>query len=359
MPPGTSGASENVTVTTANGPATAASAFHYVAAVQSYALPGSFLSQGLYDPYRSVMYFTDRAQIDVFSPSAENWLTPVTLPGTNSSTGFVGIALSPDGNTLAVSDAGNDKIYILNPGSPNGAQSFPVNTGNDTQPYGLAVTNSGAVYYATDDQSFSDTGGLNKLDTTTGVITNFAPVEFGDSFMRVLLSPDGAQVFANDGSGIWILNTSDDSLVEALQATLAETGNEDAAVSADGSVVLTSSLLTDSELNVSSDLAYVDRDVWLPVAVYGQKLNSDGSLAFQPLTNGIDVLDGVTGLLQYRVGLSIQAANVYDALAIDNTDGLLFGSYRKWYCANQSRLAAAEPGRIATSEGFDVGREVQ
>ncbi|MGA7892388.1 MAG: hypothetical protein WCA49_04125, partial [Candidatus Sulfotelmatobacter sp.] len=182
---------------------------------------------------------------------------------------------------------------------------------------------------------------------------------FGDSFMRVLLSPDGAQVFANDGSGIWILNTSDDSLVEALQATLAETGNEDAAVSADGSVVLTSSLLTDSELNVSSDLAYVDRDVWLPVAVYGQKLNSDGSLAFQPLTNGIDVLDGVTGLLQYRVGLSIQAANVYDALAIDNTDGLLFGSYRKWYCANQSRLAAAEPGRIATSEGFDVGREVQ
>ena len=58
VPPGTSGASENVTVTTANGSATAASAFHYVAAVQSYALPGASLLQGLYDPYRSVMYFT-------------------------------------------------------------------------------------------------------------------------------------------------------------------------------------------------------------------------------------------------------------------------------------------------------------
>jgi hypothetical protein len=324
VPPGTSGASENVTVTTANGSATAANAFHYAAAVQSYALPGSFLSQGLYDPYRSVMYFTDRAQIDVFSPSAETWLSPITIPGTNINTGFVGIALSPDGNALAVSDAGNDEIYILNPSSPKAARSFSVNTGTGTEPYGLAVTNSGAVYYATDNPNLGSSGGFNKLDTTTGVITNFEPVKFGDSFMRVLLSPDGTRVYANDGSGIWIVTTIDDSIVEALQATLSETGNEDAAISADGSVVLTSSLLTDSELNISGDIAYVDRDVWLPVAVYGQKLNTNGTLAFQPLTNGIDVLDGVTGLLQYRVALPIQAANVYDALAIDDKDGLLF-----------------------------------
>jgi streptogramin lyase len=324
VPSGTSGTSEDVTVTTPNGSATAAKAFRYVAAVQSYSLPGAFLLQGLYDPYRSVMYFTDRAQIAVFSPSAENWLTPITISGTNISTGFVGIALSPDGNTLAVSDAGNDKIYILNPSSPNAAQSFSVDTGAGTEPYGLAVTNSGAVYYATDNQNFGFSGGLNKLDTTTGLITSFEPVKFGDSFMRVLLSADGARIFANDGSGIWIIDTNNDSIVEALQATLSETGNEDAAISADGSVVLTSSLLTDSGLNVSGDLAYVDRDVWLPVAVYGQKLNSDGSLAFQPLTNGIDVLDGVTGLLQYRVALPIQLPNVYDALAIDDKDGLLF-----------------------------------
>jgi streptogramin lyase len=324
VPPGTPGTTADVAVKTADGTATAAGAFHYVAAVQSFNLPGSFLLQGLYDPYRSVMYFTDRAQIDVFSPSAENWLTPITISGTNISTGFVGVALSPDGNTLAVSDAGNDKLYTLNPSSPNAARSFSVNTGAGTQPYGLAVTNSGAVYYATYNQNFGFSGSLNKLDTSTGLITNFEPVKFGDSFMRVLLSADGARVFANDGSGIWIIDTSNDSIVEALQATLSETGNEDAAISADGSVVLTSSLLTDSGLNVSGDLAYVDRDVWLPVAVYGQKLNSDGSLAFQPLTNGIDVLDGVTGLLQYRVALPIQTPNVYDALAIDDKDGLLF-----------------------------------
>ena len=265
----------------------------------------------------------------MFSPSAESWLTPITISGTNGSTRFVGIALSPDGNTLAVSDAGNDKIYILNPSSPGGARSFSVNTGANTQPYGLAVTNSGAVYYATDDQNFTPDGGLNKLDTTTGAITNFVlPTgAYGDPFVRVLLSPDGAHVFVNEGpgdAGIWIIDTSDDSITEGIQATFAGDGNEDAALSEDGSVLLASDLLTDQSLNVFGDITYVDRDVWLPVAVYGQKLNTDGSLGFQPLTNGIDVIDGATGLLQYRVALPIQAANVYDALAIDNSDGLLF-----------------------------------
>jgi hypothetical protein len=83
-------------------------------------------------------------------------------------------------------------------------------------------------------------------------------------------------------------------------------------------------LFTDANLNVNTGIAYVDRDVWLPQAVYGQKLNADGSLAFQPLTTGIDVLDGVSGLLDYRVGLSIEPANVYDALAVDDPDKLIF-----------------------------------
>ena len=98
----------------------------------------------------------------------------------------------------------------------------------------------------------------------------------------------------------------------------------DAAISADGSVVLTSGLLTDSGLNVFSDITYVDRDVWLETALFGQKLNANASLVFQPLVDGVDVLDGTTGLLQNRVELPLQLPTVYDALAIDNADGLLF-----------------------------------
>jgi hypothetical protein len=323
VPPGTSGTVSDVTVATANGSATASGAFHYIPAVQSYPLPGASLMQGIYDPFQAVLYFTDRTQIDVFSPTSESWLAPIALPNTDGGTSLVGIALSPDGNTMAVSDAGHNQIYVLNPGSTNAVKTFGVNTGNDTEPFGLAVTNTGAVYYGTADPNF-DSGGFNMLDTTTGVITNFSSIEFADSFMRVLLSPDGTQVFVNDGSGIWILQTSNDSLVEALQATLAGNGDEDSAISADGSVVLTSGLLTDSGLNVFSDITYVDRDVWLETAIFGQKLNTNGSLAFQPLVDGVDVLNGTTGLLQYRVELPLELPTVYDALAVDNTDGLLF-----------------------------------
>jgi hypothetical protein len=327
VPPGISGNSADVTVTTANGSATASGVFHYAAAVQSYPLSGASLMQGTYDAYLGVVFFTDIAQIDVFSPASESWIAPITIAGTNASTRLVGIALSPDGNTLAVSDAGNNKIYVLNPNSPSTVQSFGVNTGVDVQPYGLAVTNSGAVYYATNDQNSDPPGGLNKLDTSTGVITNFEPVKNGDTSVRVLLSPEGTRVFINDGSGdagVWIIDTSDDSLTEGIQVTLAGDGDEDAALSGDGTVLLASDLLTDENLNVFSDISYVDRDVWLPVAVYGQKLNTDGSLVFQPLTNGIDVLDGTTGQLQYRVALPIQPANAYDTLSIDDHDGLLF-----------------------------------
>jgi WD40 repeat protein len=325
IPPGTAGATSTVTVSTANGSASASNSFHYVSALQSYSLPGSSLMQGVYDAMRSVLYFTDQAQIDVFSPAAHNWLAPIPISFTNPNSRLVGVALSPDGNTLAVSDSGNNDIYVLNPSSPNSVKSFFVNTGVDVQPYGLAVTNSGAVYYATYDPN--STGGFDKLDTNTGVITNFEPVKFGDTFVRVLLTPDGSRVFVNEGSGdagVWVVDTSDDSLTEGNQATLAGDGNEDMALSGDGTVLLASDLLTDDNLNVFGDITYVDRDVWLPLAVYGQKVSSDGSLIFQPLTDGIDVHDGASGLLRYRVQFPVQLANVYDALALDNTNNLIF-----------------------------------
>jgi hypothetical protein len=326
IPAGATGTASTVTVTTAAGSASLPSSFHYVPAVQSYPMAGASLMQGIYDPIRSVVYFTDQAQIDVFSPVSEQWLTPIPISFANAQSRLVGVALSTDGNTLAVSDAGNSRIYVMNPSSPNSVKSFPVSTGNEVQPYGLAVTNSGAVYYSTIDVNISPPETFNELNANTGVITNFDGVYNGDSFVRVLLTPDGTHVFVNDGDAdVWVLDTSDDSLTESFAISSAGDFNEDAALSGDGSVLLAADLLTDDNLNTFGNIAYVDRDVWLPLAVYGQKLNKDGSLIFQPLTDGIDIHDSTTGLLDYRVQFPAQFADVYDALVIDNTDNLIFG----------------------------------
>jgi WD40 repeat protein len=329
VPPGTAGQSVDAIITTVNGSATATAAFQYVPAVQSYPLTGASLMQGMYDPNRGVLYFTDQSQIDVFSPAGAQWLTPITIPYADISSRLYGLGLSPDGNTLAISDAGDSRIYVLDPASPQTVRSFNVSEQlSQYEPGGLAVTNSGMVYYATfNTQGYGHTA-FHKLNTTNGSITDFILIEDvgqngDDAFIRVLLSPDGSHVYVNENGHAWILDTSDDSLAQALQVTVDE-GSVEMAISGDGSALATANFLTDTNLNALTQVGYVDRDVWLPLAVYGQKLNSNGSLLFQPLTNGIDVIDGTTGLLRSRVALPLQEANVYDALAMDDTDGLLF-----------------------------------
>jgi streptogramin lyase len=328
IPPGTAGTSATLTVTTANGSATSATPLTYVPAVQQFPLSGASLMQGLYDPTRGILYFTDQAQIDVFSPSTNTWLSPITISYANSNSRLLGVALSPNGNTMAVSDAGNGNIYVLNPSSPNSVQSFHVSQGTagNVQPYGLVVTNSGIVYYGIYNNDSDPPGGFGQLDISTGKVTSYNQYSMGngDAFMRVLMSPDGSYVYSGGAGCPSIINTSTGLIAEGLTACNAGDGNEDMAISGDGSTILTADLLTDENLNIESNITYVDRDVWLVLGVYGQKLNANGSVAYTPLTTGIDVHNNATGLLAYRVALPIQIANVYDALAIDDTDGLLF-----------------------------------
>ncbi len=183
------------------------------------------------------------------------------------------------------------------------------------------------VYYATFDNDITGTNAFHKLNTNTGTITDFMDVlDSGDpfhAFVRVLLSPDGSLAYINEYGAAFLLNTSDDSLDLVYQVT-SNAGIPEMAISGDGSAVITSDFFTDANFNPLTEVGYVDRDVVLPVAVFGQKLNSDGSLMFQPLTDAVDEIDGTTGLLLNRVALPVQVANVYDAMAIDDVDGLLF-----------------------------------
>lgn len=322
IPPGVAGNAATVTVTTASGSATSVTPLNYVPAVQQFASPDAALMQGVYNPTQGVVYFTDQSQIDVFSISENNWLPPITIPNANTNSRLMGIALSQDTNTLAVSDSGNANIYVLNPASPSTVKSFHVVQSQleaGMQPYGLTVSNPGVVYYATyGGDAFSS---FHNLNCTTGTITDYQ-LGGGSAIARVLISPDGSYVY---GSGPFVLNTATNSITEGYQAETDGNGNLDMSISQDGSALVAMDLVTDANLNAETGITYVDRDTWLVLAEYGQKLNADGSLIFQPLTTGIDELNGSTGLLAYRVALPIQLSDIaYDALVIDNSDNLLF-----------------------------------
>jgi hypothetical protein len=324
IPPGTAGAAVDFTVTTASGSVTATGGFHYTAAVQSYPLAAN-LQSGIYDAGRDLYYFADKAQIQVLSKSTGTWLSPISLPGVSSKTQLLAISESPDGTKLAVSDYGDQAIYVLNPDIPASAKSYSMSLDNDgysasLAPSGLAVTDGGLVYFYTADTTGTGTPAFHKLNTAAGSIIDLGYSQglssggLTDEFVRVILSPDGSKVFCNiEGTSFW-LDTSND-LITYFSAFLSE-DFPDLAVSGDGSTIDIAGEWTNAFLDPEIVVVYVDWETWFPLAANGQKVNQDGSILFSPLTDGIDMIARNTGRLLYRIQIPLTPANVYDVLVV-------------------------------------------
>ena len=347
VPAGTPGPAD-IMLTTANGSTTAAGAFHYVPAANSYPLPGANLQAGIYDPHRSVYYFADTSKIQVLSLTAGGWQTPITLPGVGNNTQLLALSLSQDGTKLAISDYGDKVIYVLNPASPASVQSYALPQGPfdlGTAPSGLAVLNNGIIYFATIDTDGTGDWAFHKLDTTSGTFTDFTQLQDGgvnDSFIRVLLSPNG-RVYSQIEGIVFYLDPTNDAITFATTINSNSGGNDELALSADGSTLVTNGFFADANLNATGLQVYTDRETWLPVATIGQKLDIDGSLLFQPLTNGIDVVDVQSGRLVNRVQLSVQLPTVHDSLVVDGTDDIVVAITTTGVAAIDLTLEAPTP----------------
>ncbi len=322
VPPGVAGSSVDVRVTTANGSTTVQGAFHYAPAITFYPLTAT-LQQGIYDPLRSQYYFTGQSTIQILSISSGQWLTPITLPGVGASTQLLGVSLSQNGSLLAVSDYGDQTIYVLDPDTPASAHSFRVP--GSYAPTGIAATNGGMVYFAT--QNLNGTGGpaFHELNTATGAFSDIGDPYMGgdnDFYTRVFLSPDESLVYIDWGGIPAVLDTVTGKFTDRPYYLL-EAYFPEAAISADGTTLVMSGIFTDSSLNAVNLSAYVDRETWLAEATIGQKLSKDGSLMFQPLTNGIDMIATSTGRLLNRVQVPVTLADVYDVLVVDGSDETL------------------------------------
>jgi hypothetical protein len=188
-------------------------------------------------------------------------------------------------------------------------------------PTGLAVTNAGMVYFWTSDINGIGTPAFHKLDTSTPTISDLGYSQGlsstgSDYYIRVLLSPDGSKVYT--ASAFWLDTSNDQMYLYQVFSSF-----PDLAVSADGGTVDVAGEWTDSVLDPEVGVAYIDWETWFPVAANGQKLNQDGSILFQPLADGIDMLAENTGRLLYRLQIPVTPANVYDALVVaEGTDTL-------------------------------------
>ncbi|MBZ5661313.1 MAG: hypothetical protein LAO08_12980 [Acidobacteriia bacterium] len=322
-PAGSAGTKVDISVSDSAGSTASKNAGQYLSAVQQFALPGAALNQGIYDPRRDVYYFTDQTKIQVFSRSRGIWLTPIPIPSANR---LWGISLSPDGTKLAVSDSNADLIYLLNPDSPSSVRTFSLpNIAAEQGSYagGLAVTDSGIVYYNAFYLAFSGGWALHKLDTNTGIVTHYdsqAGAYGADAYAKLLLTNDNARLYANLGGYVYAIDTATDATFINYTAV----GSDyELALSSNQTWMSGAEYLLDTDLNPESYLALNLRETFNQSYVYGEKLSPDGSLLFAPSVNAIDVFDGRIGTLLHRIALPISLCPNYDALVSDGKDNIL------------------------------------
>jgi hypothetical protein len=340
VPAGVAGSSADIEVTTQSGSTTLTGGMSYLPAAQKYPLPGAALAQGIYDAKRNVYYFTDAAQIDVFSRTEGQWLNPIPVPAApaGQSHRLWGIAISPDGSKLAVSDTGDAMVYLIDPDAPTSAQSFsmPVNcsaghcsfsgAGVVYYPVGVAVSDAGMVYIAAYPDGGTGYDGFIKLDTGTDTFVDYgveATSTSDDVMYRNAISSDNARVFFNDDGEPFSVDTATDTVSYAEIAPGIGLGDDDLSLSSNQTSLEATSYLYDTNLNAASYLALNDYELLNTTYVYGVKLSPDGSLLFQPSTAGIDVFDGRIGTLRTRIALPYALSQNYDALVSDGTDNVL------------------------------------
>jgi hypothetical protein len=241
-----------------------------------------------------------------------------------------GISLSPDASQLAMSDAGADKIYVLNTAAPTSVRSFNLpNSGVQQfhEPCGLAITNAGMIYYASFNSGGTGGTGFHKLDTTTGNVTDFASVisagGLSDAYVKVLLTSDNSRVYVNFGGEPFLIETATDTL--SSNPSFPPIGDRDyeLALSSNQPALTASEFMIDPQLNPEVSVALNDRETGYASAVFGEKLSSDGSLLFAPLVDALDVIDGGTGRLRTRVALPVNLSPMYDGLVSNGKDNTL------------------------------------
>jgi hypothetical protein len=335
IPAASSGSSGSVSVTSSSGQVVAQTSLAYLPATQQYSLPGSQLVQGIYDPVRDLYYFTDTNQIQVFSLTQQQWLSPITVPAPNGATQRLwGIALSPDSTKLAITDAQANVIYLINPANTSSVQTFPgptAQSGITLQPAGVAISNSGIAYFAIAVEGVSEGNGFYQLNTNTGTLTVLGASDpdlssyggTGDRYFKTAISSDNSHIFFNNDGYVFDIDTATGAVSPATVDQECCYGTYELALSSGQTQFAASNYLYDINLNAESSLTLNDREIIGISYVYGAKLSPDGTLFFQPSTNGIDVFDGRLGILLNRIALPFSLSANYDALVEDGQDNKL------------------------------------
>jgi hypothetical protein len=335
VPQGTPGTSMNIAVNNTSGSTSVTQGITYLPAIQTFPVNGQLID-GVYDSLRDLYYFTDVNQIRVFSRTQGTWLSSIPVPSPAGAYGpqrLFGIALSPDGSKLAVSDAGAFAIYVIDPDNPTSIVSYPVASKifgeviTET-PSGVAITNSGQIYFTTFDQDGDGAPFLIHLDPGTGNISNvggstgYIQSQGAYQYGRLPISVDGTRIYFNNYGQIGYIDTTTGAVTYCSECADLGQDGYDVVLSSNQTSLYSDGFMMDSQLNIEGFQALNWRESFDADYVYGATLSADGSLLFQPASQSIDIFDGRTGAFHSRVSLSVALSSNYRALVGDGKDNV-------------------------------------
>jgi DNA-binding beta-propeller fold protein YncE len=323
------------------GTTTVAGGFHYLESAQTYAASSS-LTEAVYDPSRQRLYAADGGSnvVDVFDLSKQQFVTPIKVGNAPQ-----GLAITPDFNTLAVSNGADGTISIvdltgLNPTKTVSVASLPnlpLQCGRPI-PYAVATTSKNQAVIALTCPNVT-AGELIVLDLATQVIgcgssqgcaaMVAAFPQNADQVLTVAGTTDGSLIYISSGViGLWNVNAdtftshgSGNGLVQYPYPVAQTAAASDGTAFAEDYGTFDPMLY---QISVMQDVDYLGSGVNDINSLPGEKLHPTGALLYYPETGGFSIYDVHQGHLKQRVALPQQTSFTFDAMAIDDTGSRVF-----------------------------------
>lgn len=341
IPPGSPGW-KDIAIQTADGASTLPHSVYYAQSVNDYASVDNFTAV-LHDESRHQLYLSAGDHIDVFSLVSDQFLSPLTPPAQGGSKQFTGLSLTPDGSRLLAADRTDGTLAVIS--LDHSTSDFFVSLGapdtSDTRCL------RGPLYVAADrnNQAYVAYGGVPGIGCGPG--GDLYQVDLGTRTAHLLQVAVPCAIYPGTFSGANVANSKDGSVVafggdldgfgkfcvyDAVAQSYATASFYQpygAEVSADGNVIATQFVFTDSSARVvgravhpqilyNNNYDEVGFDSFAANLLAKPKLNDSGSLYYWAAPHGFEIVDVLHGLLQLRFSLNENVSDTVAPIAIDS-----------------------------------------
>ncbi len=322
LPPGTPGRAD-LQIATPIGTGSLLKSIFYAKGVTDYSSSDSFTAV-LLDAKRNQVYLTAGDHVDVFSTSSSQFVTPLHPAALGPQKQFTGLALTPDGSQLLVTDLLDGSLAVINPDNSSSTYAIaiaPVGQVNSCPvgPLYVAATSANKAFVSTGSlpaPSCPASGNVYIANLATHAVTQ-SQCSGG---VGVDASGDGNFVAIGNSPCIYSVQNSSYS-VGSFPFYL---GGSGVSISADGNVVGANHILGDVQANMLGSLAQ-------PLALYGSstqlnppvlllnpRFNASGSLYYLAYPNYFEIIDVPHATLRMRFALTETIQNTASPLAIDS-----------------------------------------